>query len=356
MSGKLFAAIAALGLLSACSGQAESHKSTAPRASLTGAGATFPAPLYAKWTDAYRADADVAVKYKPVGSGEGIKQIEAGAVDFGASDKPLMPEELDKNGLYQFPTVIGGVVPVVNLPGIQPGQIKLTGALLGDIYLGKVTNWNAPEIAALNPGLTLPSLPITPVHRSDSSGTSFLFTSFLAMKNPAWKAKVGAGDSVTWPTSTGGEGNEGVASFVQLAHGSIGYVEYAFARQTKATYILVQNSAGAWPAPSAKAFAAAALGANWATAPGNYLLLLDQPGEPAWPLTGATFILLHKNQGVAAKRAAVLQFFDWAYRNGDVAAGHLDYVPLPASIKERMRQQWTSTITANGKPVYTTKP
>jgi phosphate transport system substrate-binding protein len=324
--------------------------------SLSGAGATFPAPLYAKWTDGYRADSGVAVSYKPVGSGEGIKQIEAGKVDFGASDKPLEPDELDKNGLYQFPTVIGGVVPVVNLPGIQPGQIKLTGALLGDIYLGKVTNWNAPEISALNPGLTLPNLPITPVHRSDASGTSFLFTSYLAMKNPAWKAKAGAGDSVTWPSGISGVGNDGVAASVQIAHGSIGYVEYAFAKQTKAIYVLLQNSAGAYPAPSAKSFAAAALGANWATAPGNYLLLLDQPGEPSWPLTGATFILMHKTEANATKGAAVLQFFDWAYRYGDEAAGRLDYAPLPPSIKERMRQQWMTAITAKGKPVYTPKP
>jgi len=355
VNGKLFAAIAALGLLSGCNGQAE-QKSAAPKVSLSGAGATFPAPLYAKWTDAYRTDANVAVDYKPVGSGDGITQIEAGKVDFGASDKPLEPEELNRNGLYQFPTVIGGVVPVVNLPGVKPGQIKLTGALLGDIYLGKVTTWNAPEISALNPGLSLPSLPITPVHRSDSSGTSFLFTSYLALKNPAWKAKVGAGDSVTWPTGINGQGNDGVASSVQIAPGSIGYVEYAFAKQTKATYVLLQNKAGAWPAPSAKAFAAAALGADWATAPGNYLLLLDQPGEPSWPLTGATFVLLHKTRGEAAKRAAVLAFFDWAYRNGDEAAGRLDYVPLPASIKVRMRQQWESSITANGKPVYQAKP
>ncbi|MFA6114515.1 MAG: phosphate ABC transporter substrate-binding protein PstS [Sphingomonas sp.] len=357
MNAKLLAAVAALGLLSACSGEAASESAAAQaKASVSGAGATFPAPLYAKWAEAYRTEGDVAVNYQPVGSGDGIKQIEAGKVDFGASDRPLQPEELDKNGLYQFPTVIGGVVPVVNLPGIQPGQVKLTGAVLGDIYLGKLEKWNAPEIVALNPGLTLPNLRITPVHRSDASGTSFLFTSYLAMKNPAWSAKVGASDSVTWPAGISGQGNEGVASSVQVAPGSIGYVEYAFAKQTRAIHVLLQNSAGAYPQPSARSFAAAALGADWAHAPGNYLLLLDQAGAPSWPITGATFILLPKNKADAAKRATVLQFFDWAYRNGDQAAGRLDYVPLPQSIKERMRQQWASTITANGKPVYTIAP
>lgn len=354
MNARLIAAVTALGMLSGCGQSAAPPEKAKP--SLTGAGATFPGPLYVKWAEEYGKATDTTVSYKQSGSGEGVKQIEAGKVDFGASDKPLEPAELTRNDLYQFPTVIGGVVPIVNLPGIQPGQIKLTGALLGDIYLGKVTKWNAPEIAALNPGVVLPGLPITAVHRSDSSGTSFLFTSYLAMKNPAWRAKVGASDLVTWPGGLGGVGNDGVASFVHLAHGSIGYVEYAFAKQTKATYLLLQNSAGAYPSPSAKAFEAATLYAEWARAPGNYLLLLDQPGEASWPVTGATFILVHKNKGDAAKRAATLKFFDWVFRNGDEDAAKLDYVPLPDAIKERMRDQWASSVTANGKPVYAAKP
>jgi phosphate transport system substrate-binding protein len=321
---------------------------------ISGAGATFPAPLYAKWAEMYQSTGS-ALNYQAIGSGGGIKQIKAKTVDFGASDKPLKPDELSASGLYQFPTVIGGVVPVVNITGIGPGQIRVTGALLGDIFLGKVKRWNAPEIAALNKGVPLPNLPITVVHRSDGSGTSFLFTSYLAMKNPEWASKVGASDAVQWPTGIGGKGNDGVSAFVKQTAGSIGYVEYAYAKQNKSSYLLLQNKAGQFPQPNAPGFAAAASGAPWSTAPGNYVLLLDQPGAATWPISGATFILIHKNPDDAGDAQKVLGFFDWAYRNGDAAAQGLDYVPLPGEVKDLVRKQWASEITANGKPVYQAK-
>jgi len=355
---RFWGVLAACALLSACGGGQQNNASgPAPGAvtSLSGAGATFPAPLYAKWAEDYRAKTGVTVNYQAIGSGGGIKQIQARTVDFGASDKPLKPEDLDKDGLYQFPTVIGGVVPVVNLPGIQAGQIKLTGQLLGDIFLGNVKRWDAPQIAALNAGVKLPALPITVVHRSDGSGTSFLFTTYLALKNPTWKDKVGASDTVNWPTGLGGKGNDGVSAFVKQTAGSIGYVEYAYAKQNQATTTLLENQAGKYPAPEAAAFAAAAAGADWTKAPGNYLLLLDQPGEGTWPITGATFILLHKDQADRAKAEAILKFFDWAYETGDQAAAALDFVPLPASVKDMVRQQWASTIRAGGQPVFPIK-
>ena len=324
-------------------------------ADLSGAGATFPAPVYAKWAEAYKAQTGVGLNYQAIGSGGGIKQIKAKTVDFGASDKPLKLEELNTAGLYQFPTVMGGVVPVMNLPGIKPGQVHLTGALLASIYLGDIKKWNDPQIAALNKGAALPNLPITVVHRSDGSGTSFLFTSYLSMKSPAWAGKVGASDSVEWPTGLGGKDNDGVAAFVKQTIGSIGYVEYAYAKQNHATYALVQNRAGQFPAPEAANFAAAAAGANWAKAPGNYLLLLDQRGPQAWPITGATFILVYKSQANAAAGAGVLKFFDWAYNSGDAAAASLDYVALPPAVKALVRKQWASQIVAAGKPVYVSR-
>ena len=324
-------------------------------ANLAGAGATFPAPVYAKWAEAYKAQTGVGLNYQAIGSGGGIKQIKAKTVDFGASDKPLKPDELGAAGLYQFPTVVGGVVPVMNLPGIRPGQIKLTGALLGDIYLGKITRWNAPEIAALNRGVPLPNLPITVVHRSDGSGTSFLFTSYLAMKNPEWGSKVGASDSVQWPTGLGGKGNDGVAAFVKQTAGSIGYVEYAYAKQNRSTFAALQNKAGKFVMPEARAFAAAAASANWLRSPGNYVLLLDQPSAAAWPITGATFILIYREQANADTGAQVLKFFDWAYKSGDAMAASLDYVPLPAPVKGLLRKQWGAVIKSGGKPVYAAK-
>ena len=328
---------------------------TAAAADISGAGATFPAPVYAKWAETYKAQTGVGLNYQAIGSGGGIKQIKAKTVDFGASDKPLKPDELAAAGLYQFPTVVGGVVPVMNLPGIAPGQVKLTGALLGDIFLGKITRWNAPEIAALNKGVNLPNLPITVVHRSDGSGTSFLFTSYLAMKNPEWASKVGASDSVQWPTGLGGKGNDGVAAFVKQTAGAIGYVEYAYAKQNKSTYAMMQNKAGKFVPPTATAFAAAAGSANWLRSPGNYILLLDQPAATAWPITGATFILMYRNQENPANGAQVLKFFEWAYNKGDALAASLDYVPLPANVKVLLKKQWSRSVTAGGKPVYVAK-
>jgi phosphate transport system substrate-binding protein len=328
---------------------------TAHAADISGAGATFPAPVYAKWAETYKATTGVGLNYQAIGSGGGIKQIKAKTVDFGASDKPLKPEDLASAGLYQFPTVMGGVVPVVNLPGMKPGQLKLDGATLADIFMGAITKWNDPRIKKFNPGMPLPNIPITVVHRSDGSGTSFLFTSYLTMKNPTWASKVGASDAVSWPTGLGGKGNDGVSAFVKQTLGSIGYVEYAYAKQNHATFLLVQNKAGQFPMPDAPAFAAAAAGAQWAKAPGNYLLLLDQAGPKSWPITGATFILVYKDQADAAKGASVLKFFDWAYKGGDAAAAQLDYVPLPAPVKALMRKQWAAEVKAGGKPVYVSK-
>jgi phosphate transport system substrate-binding protein len=324
-------------------------------ADISGAGSTFAAPIYAKWAEAYKAATGNGLNYQAIGSGGGIQQIRANTVAFGGSDKPLKLDDLNKDGLYQFPSAMGGVVPVVNLPGIKPGQIKLTGQVLGDIYLGAVKTWNAKEITALNPGVKLPGLPITVVHRSDGSGTTFQFTSYLAIKDPAWASKVGASDSVEWPAGVGGKGNDGVSANVKQTIGSIGYVEYAFAKQNNATYTLVQNKDGKYPLPVAANFAAAAAGADWAHAPGNYLLLLDQPGANAWPITAATFVIVHKKPTNPAQVSEVLKFFDWCFKNGDPAAAQLDYVPMPAKVKTMIRKQWNEVTGPNGKAVYASK-
>jgi phosphate transport system substrate-binding protein len=337
--------------LSAC-GKSENAAAPAGGPALSGAGATFPAPLYARWAETYRTQANAIVNYQAIGSGGGVKQIIAGTVDFGASDKPLKPEELDKNGLHQFPTVIGGVSPVLNLPGVTPGQVKLTGPLLADIYLGAVKSWADPRLAAANPGVPLPNLPITVVHRSDGSGTSFLFTTYLAGQSPAWAQRVGASDSVQWPAGIGGKGNDGVAAFVRQTPGAIGYVEYAYAAQNKLTYTALKNRDGQFVLPAAPGFSAAAGGADWSKAPGAYLLLIDQPGVAAWPITGATFILVPRQPANPAKAKAVLGFFDWAYKNGDAAAASLDYVPLPATVKDLVRKQWSEIKGQDGQPVY----
>ena len=325
----------------------------AQAANITGAGATFPAPVYAKWAEAYKAQTGNSLNYQAIGSGGGIKQIQAKTVDFGASDKPLKPEDLAKNGLMQFPMVMGGVVPVMNLQGFKPGQIKLSGTQLADIYRGVIKRWNDPLLQLTNKGVALPNLPITVVHRSDGSGTTFLFTSYLAMKAPHWASDVGASDSVSWPTGVGGKGNDGVAAMVKQTPGAIGYVEYAYAKQNNLTYALMQNKAGHFVPPTAGNFAAAAAGADWSKAPGYYLLLLDQPGAASWPITGATFILVYKKQDNPAAGAEVLKFFDWAYKNGDAAAQQLDYVPMPATVKAMVRKTWSQQVTgANGKAVY----
>jgi len=320
----------------------------------TGAGATFPAPVYTAWAQAYKTATGNELNYQAIGSGGGIRQIKAKTVDFGASDKPLMAGDLAQSGLIQFPTVIGGVVPIVNVPGITAGKLKLSGSLLGAIFMGQVKRWDDPQIAKLNPTIKMPGLPITVVHRSDGSGTSFIFTSYLSQTSAPWAQSVGASDSVNWPTGIGGKGNDGVAAFVKQTVGSIGYVEYVYARKDSVAYTLVQNKAGQFPQPTPAAFAAAAAGAPWGRAPGNYVLLINQPGAQSWPISGATFILLYKNPSNPENTAKVLKFFDWAYKTGDATASKLDYVPLPLSVKNMMRKQWLQ-ITANGKPVYVSK-
>jgi phosphate transport system substrate-binding protein len=319
---------------------------------ITGAGATFPYPIYAKWADAYKKASGVGLNYQSIGSGGGIKQINAKTVDFGASDMPLKPEVLEKSGLMQFPTVIGGAIPTVNLKGIKPGELKLSGALLGDIYLGKVAKWNDPAIAALNPGVKLPDQAISVVHRSDGSGTSFIWSNYLSKVSPEWKEKVGVGTSLNWPTGVGGKGNEGVASYVQRIDGSIGYVEYAYVLQNHMTYVKMKNQEGNFVAPSAKAFMAAAAGADWSAAPGMYLILTDAPGAHAWPIAGATFILMHKVQDKPANAKEVLKFFKWAYANGDRMAEALDYVPMPDNVVSLIESSWKNLKDASGNSVY----
>ncbi len=309
---------------------------------VTGAGASFPAPIYAKWADAYNKAIGARINYQSVGSGAGIKQITAKTVDFGASDAPLKDEQLAKDGLIQFPTVIGGVVPVVNIKGIKPGQIKLTGAVLGDIYLGKITKWNDAALTTLNPGVPLPDAAIAVVRRSDGSGTSFLFTNYLSKLNADWKSKVGEGTAVNWPTGLGGKGNEGVSAYVQRLPNSIGYVEYSYAKQNKMSHVLMRNQAGVYVAPSEEAFKAAAAGADWAKS--FYQVLTEQAGKDSWPITGATFILMHKLQDKPASGTSTLKFFDWAYVNGDKMADDLDYVALPAVVKDLVRKQWADNL------------
>jgi phosphate transport system substrate-binding protein len=309
---------------------------------MTGAGATFPAPIYAKWADAYNKATGARLNYQSVGSGAGIQQIRAKTVDFGASDMPLADDVLAKDGLMQFPTVIGGVVPVVNIKGIAPGQIKLDGQVLGDIYLGKITKWNDPALKALNPGVPLPDEAISPVRRADGSGTSFIFTNYLSKANADWKAKVGEGTAVNWPTGAGGKGNEGVAAFVQRLPNSIGYVEYAYAKQNKMTYTLLRNKDGNFVPPDAENFKASAAGADWAKT--FYQVLTDQPGKDAWPISGATFILVYKTPEKPANVANALKFFDWAYANGDKMADELEYVPLPPAVKDLVRKSWAANI------------
>ena len=320
-------------------------------ANITGAGATFPYPIYSKWAEAYRAKTGVGLNYQSIGSGGGIKQILARTVDFGTSDAPLEPAQLEKDGLVQFPMVMGGVVPVVNIEGIKPGALRLSGAMLADIYLGKISKWNAPAIAALNPGVKLPDQDITVVARSDGSGTTFIFTNYLSKLSAEWKDKAGNNTSVKWPAGVSGKGNEGVAAYVQRLPGSIGYVEYAYALQNKMAYALLQNKDGNFVAPDDKTFRAAAANAQWDKAPGFYLLLTDQPGKESWPITGATFILMHKKQDKPENAAIALKFFDWAYEAGDKLALDLDYVPMPDSVVKLVKAEWKKIQDASGKPV-----
>jgi phosphate transport system substrate-binding protein len=316
---------------------------------VTGAGASFPAPLYAKWASDYNKATGVKINYQSVGSGAGIRQIDAKTVDFGASDMPLKDDELAKKGQLQFPTVIGGVVPVVNIQGVSAGQLKLSGQLIADIYLGKINKWNDAAIKSLNPSLNLPDAAIAPVRRADGSGTTFIFTNYLSKVSPEWKDKVGEGTAVNWPTGAGGKGNEGVAAFVGRLPNSIGYVEYAYVKQNKMVYALMKNKDGQFVPPSDTAFKAAAAGADWAKS--FYQILTEQPGKEAWPMSGATFILMHKVQDKPAQAAAALKFFSWAYKNGDKTADDLDYVPMPASVKAAIEKSWSQIKDASGKPI-----
>ena len=343
MSFRLIPSVAVLSCLFLAAGSATAQD-------VTGAGASFPAPIYAKWADAYNKASGARINYQSVGSGAGIRQIKAKTVDFGASDAPLKDDELAKDGMIQFPTVIGGVVPVVNIKGIAAGQLRMTGQLLGDIYLGKITKWNDAAIVALNPGVALPDAAIAPVRRADGSGTSFLFTNYLSKVNAEWKSKVGEGTAVNWPTGAGGKGNEGVSAFVQRLPNSIGYVEYAYAKQNKMSYVLLRNQSGAFVAPDDSAFKAAAAGAEWAKS--FYQVLTEQPGKDSWPITGATFILMHKVQDKPVNATNSLKFFDWAYANGDKMADDLDYVPLPSNVKDLVRKLWSDNLKdASGKAV-----
>ena len=317
---------------------------------VTGAGATFPAPMYAKWADAYNKATNVRINYQSVGSGAGIRQIRGRTVDFGASDMPLSDAELAKDGLIQFPTVIGGVVPVVNIKGIAPGQIRMTGQVLGDIFLGKIVRWNDLALTALNPGVPLPDTAIAPVRRADGSGTTFIFTNYLSKVNAEWKTKVGEGTAVNWPAGAGGKGNEGVSAFVQRLPNSIGYVEYSYAKQNKMSFVLMRNADGAFVAPDEAAFKAAAAGADWNKS--FFQILTEQPGKVSWPITGATYILMYKSQEKPANAANALKFFDWAFVNGDKMADDLDYVALPAALKGLIRKQWADNIKdASGKAI-----
>jgi phosphate transport system substrate-binding protein len=322
---------------------------------ITGAGASFPAPVYAKWADAYQKATTNKINYQSIGSGGGIKQIQAKTVDFGASDMPLKPEDLEKSGMMQFPTVIGGIVPVVNLPGLKPGELKLTGAVLADIYLGKVVKWTDPEIQKLNPSIKFPDQDIAVVRRADGSGTSFIFTNYLSKVSPEWKQKVGEGATVQWPLGLGGKGNEGVSAFVQRIPAALGYVEYAYAKQNKMTYAQLQNADGVFVEPDENSFKAAAAGADW-TKSAFYEILTNQPGKASWPISGATFILVYKVQDKPAQGVEVLKFFDWAYKNGAKMAVDMDYVPLPESLLSLINKAWAANVKdASGKALWPAK-
>jgi len=326
---------------------------TAHAADLTGAGATFPYPIYSKWAEAYNAATGIGLNYQSIGSGGGIRQIKAKTVDFGASDMPLKIEELEKEGLMQFPAIIGGVVPVMNLDGIAPGQLKLTADVISAIHLGKITKWNAPEITALNPNANLPALAITVVHRADGSGTTFLWTDYLSKANADFKATVGSGTAVKWPTGVGGKGNEGVAANVQRIKGAFGYVEYAYAKKNKIVYAQLKNMDGQFVLPDDESFKAAAANGDWSSAPGMYLVLTNQPGKASWPATGASFIIMHKSQADGLTGRAVLKFFDWSFKNGSGMASELDYVPMPPAVVKLIQDNWKSQLKdPSGKAIW----
>ena len=344
-------------LLAACGSKGEEGATAstgsqpAATGDISGAGATFPYPIYAKWADAYKKETDIGLNYQSIGSGGGIKQIKAKTVTFGASDMPLKPEEVQEAGLVQFPMIIGGVVPVVNVPGVEPGGITLDGATIAAMYMGEISNWNDGRIKKLNPKLNLPSLAIAPVYRSDGSGTNFLFSDFLSKSSAAFMQKIGANSSVQWPVGIGAKGNEGVANMTVQTRGAIGYVEYAYAKQNGMTHAMLINRNGKAVGPSAASFQAAAANADWAKAPNYYLILTDQAGDASWPITGASFILMYASPENVADSTAALKFFDWSYSNGAAMADALDYVPLPDSLVKQVRATWKAEIKGAGAVV-----
>jgi phosphate transport system substrate-binding protein len=324
---------------------------TAEEIMIHGAGATFPYPVYSQWAYKYNKLTGVKLNYQSIGSGGGIAQIKARTVDFGASDAPLKPEELDEHGLFQFPMVIGGVVPVINVPEVASGKLRLTPQTLAGMFLGRITKWNDPAIKQTNPGLDLPDKAITVVHRADGSGTTWIFTDYLSKVSEEWKQKVGSGKAVAWPVGVGGKGNEGVASYVQRIPGAIGYVEYAYALQNNMTHALLKNRAGQYVAPTMETFQAAAANADWKNAPGYYVVLTDQPGEDSWPITGASFILMYKNQEDAGQAKATLSFFEWCYKHGQDIAEKLHYVPIPMNVGGLVEESWREEVKAGG-PIW----
>ncbi len=322
-------------------------------AGITGAGSTFAYPIFARWAAAYHAGGGPEINYQSIGSGAGIAQIKAKTVDFGASDLPLTVADLEKADLIQFPAIMGGVVPVVNLQGVAPGALKLTGALLADIYLGSIKSWNDPAIVKLNPELKLPNEPVTVVRRSDGSGTTFIWTNYLSKVSAGWKDKVGSGTAVSWPEGVGGKGNEGVAAYVQRIKGSIGYVEYAYAKKNSMAYALVANREGVYVQPNIASFQAAAAHADWKNSPGFYVIITDQPGRTTWPIAGATFVLMHRTAIHAAASVEALKFFDWSFHNGQKMAEELDYVPLPANVATMIATEWHTGIKdSSGHPIW----
>ncbi|WP_439923249.1 phosphate ABC transporter substrate-binding protein PstS [Nitrobacter sp. JJSN] len=336
-----FKAIVAAGLVAAST---SAFSLPARAADITGAGATFPFPVYSKWADAYKKETGNGLNYQSIGSGAGIKQILAKTVTFGATDAPLKADKLDKDGLLQWPMVMGAIVPVVNVEGVTPGDLVLSGELLGDIYLGKVTKWDDPAIAKLNPKLKLPSAAIAVVHRSDGSGTSFNFTNYLSKVNAEWKSRIGEGTAVEWPAGVGAKGNEGVSGNVGQTRNSIGYVEYAYAKQNKLTYAALINKAGKTVQPTVASFQTAAANADWAHAPGYYVILTDQPGEASWPITAATFILMHKEPVDKAASAEAIKFFRWSFEKGGRMAEELDYIPMPDSVVKQIEKTWSVEV------------
>ncbi len=319
---------------------------------LNGAGASFPAPIYMKWAYKYESLHGVRINYQSIGSGGGIRQIKAGTVDFGASDAPLTKKELDEAGLVQFPMLMGGVVPIVNVQGINAGDIKLPSDVLVRIFMGEVTKWNHPAIRNANEDLRLPDLDITVVRRADGSGTTWIFTNYLSKVSAEWEEEIGSGKSVDWPTGIGAKGNEGVSTKVDQVNGAIGYVEYSYAVLKKLAHIRLKNKAGNYVEPTAEAFQAAAANAEWKKAPGFYMVLTDQPGEKSWPITGATFILLYKKQQDRDTAKAMLDYFDWCYDHGDKMAEELHYVPMPDNVVKLVQQEWSEDLRVNGAKIW----